>query len=447
MSQLIPLENLIIPKDRQRDELDSTYISELADSIEANGLLHPIALRDDHKTLIAGECRSAACALLHKEGRTYTFSGEPVPPGYIPFIPQGRLTETQLVEIELEENIRRKDLTWQQRTQAIAKLERLRNEQASSEGRKVTTKELASEVMGIPVTSSGGAQKTVREARELAQYLDDPDVMKAKTQKEALKIVNKKKAAEHRKRLAEEFGETFASSPFPHTIHQGRMEEILPTLPDKTYTCIITDPPYGVDAHAFGEQASAAHEYEDSKEYAISLYQILARESARVCTDEAHLYVFLDIGLFYEISDIFAASGWTPWYRPLFWFKGNNAGMLPAPEYGPRNTYEGILYCRKGGRKTRRVGPDVISVPALSRPAFGAQKPYALYEELLSRSTDPGDQVLDTFAGAGPVFRAAKNLSLRATGIELNQEKIGYIYNTYLEDEEDEGTSGDEAGS
>lgn len=109
--------------------------------------------------------------------------------------------------------------------------------------------------------------------------------------------------------------------------------------------------------------------------------------------------------------------------------------MLPAPEYGPRNTYEAILYCRRGGRKTCCIGPDVIAVPALARPVYGAQKPVALYEELLSRSVDPGNKVLDPSCGAGPVFRASKALSCTATGIELNSEKIDFIHASYAEEE------------
>lgn len=443
MTEHLLLDQLIIPEERQRDQLDDNYISELADSIEANGLIHAVVVRNDGRTLIAGECRSAAMRLLHAEGRTFTYAGSTVPQGTIPCVPQGSLSEAQLLEIELEENIRRQDLTWQQRTQAIARLESIKEAQAAAEGRKVTTKELAADVLGIPITSSGGAQKTVREARELARYLDDPDVAKAKTQKEALKIVEKKRVAEHRKKLAAEFGDTIQGNSFPHIIHEGRAEDILPTLPDNTYTCLVADPPYGVDADKFGEQAAANHAYEDTYEYAISLYKKLAEESTRICTDSAHLYAFCDIGLFTEVSDIFRASGWTVWYRPLFWFKGYNVGMLPAPDFGPRNTYEGIVYCRRGGRKTRCVGPDVLHHQGFSRPAFGAQKPAALFEDLLSRSCDPGDQVLDPFAGTGPIFLAAKRLHLRATGIELNPEKIGYIYQQYEEGEDapDNGSS------
>ena len=432
----VPVDYIIIPEDRQRTSIDPGHINDLEDSFcSAAGLMHPIVLRNDGKTLIAGECRLTTAKQIYAKGKRFSYGGDVVPDGHIPIVKLGDMSVDELEEAELDENIKRRELPWQDRAAAIARLESLRKRQAADRGERYQQRKVAAEILGVPITDSGTAQKEIREARVLSEYLDDADVAKAKTQKDALKIIEKKKRAQHRARLAEEFGAQLTEERFPHTLIQGRMEDMIHVLPSNTFDCVITDPPYGVDASSFGEQAAASHEYEDSEDYALSLYEILAEQSARVCKADAHLYAFCDIGLFHKIRSIFEAHGWTAWYRPLVWFKGSNSGMLPAPDFGPRNTYEAILYCRRGGRKTCHVGPDVLAVPALARPDFGAQKPVALYEELLSRSCNPGDKVLDTFCGAGPVFRASAALSLTATGIELNKEKIDYIYASYAEEE------------
>ena len=44
--------------------------------------------------------------------------------------------------------------------------------------------------------------------------------------------------------------------------------------------------------------------------------------------------------------------------------------------------------------------------------------------DLLSRSCNPGDAILDPFAGSGPVFLAAAKSKLRVTGIELDPQHI-----------------------
>ncbi len=80
--------------DRRREDLGD--IDALAESIKKYGLLAPPVLTDDG-TLVAGQRRVEAMKRL---GWTET-----------PFINKGELTQAQLHEIELEENIRRKDFT------------------------------------------------------------------------------------------------------------------------------------------------------------------------------------------------------------------------------------------------------------------------------------------------------------------------------------------------
>ena len=80
--------------DRRREDLGD--IEALAKSIAEYGLLSPPVLTDDG-TLVAGQRRVEAMKSL---GWTET-----------PFINKGELTDERLHEIELEENIRRKDFT------------------------------------------------------------------------------------------------------------------------------------------------------------------------------------------------------------------------------------------------------------------------------------------------------------------------------------------------
>ncbi|MEG2134902.1 MAG: ParB/RepB/Spo0J family partition protein [Clostridia bacterium] len=80
--------------DRLREDLDD--ITALAESIKRYGLLAPPVLADDG-TLVAGQRRVEA---MKKPGWTE-----------MPYIHKGKLTAERLHEIELEENIRRKDFT------------------------------------------------------------------------------------------------------------------------------------------------------------------------------------------------------------------------------------------------------------------------------------------------------------------------------------------------
>jgi site-specific DNA-methyltransferase (adenine-specific) len=52
---------------------------------------------------------------------------------------------------------------------------------------------------------------------------------------------------------------------------------------------------------------------------------------------------------------------------------------------------------------------------------YGPEKPVALLKELLAASTLPGDFVLDPCCGSGSTLLAAKQLKMRALGIEFDE--------------------------
>jgi len=71
------------------------------------------------------------------------------------------------------------------------------------------------------------------------------------------------------------------------------------------------------------------------------------------------------------------------------------------------------------------MAPDLFAYPPDKNLGHAAQKPVALYEDLLRRSCRPGDSVLDPFMGSGPIFAAAHPLKISATGIEMDTASFG----------------------
>jgi len=117
-------------------------------------------------------------------------------------------------------------------------------------------------------------------------------------------------------------------------------------------------------------------------------------------------------------------AGWYVFRTPFIAVKPNS-GRVPLPDEGPRRQYEVLLYAIKGHKKTTAIYPDVISTTQDANTTHGAQKPIALFENLLQRSVRPGDLVLDCFAGSGTIFPAAHNLKCIATGLEMSKEYFG----------------------
>ena len=81
-----------------------------------------------------------------------------------------------------------------------------------------------------------------------------------------------------------------------------------------------------------------------------------------------------------------------------------------------------ILYAIKGKKPTTGIYPDVITTFADANMSHGAQKPVALYVDLLKISVRAGDTILDAFAGSGTIFPAAHQLKVKAVGVEMNPE-------------------------
>lgn len=406
------IDKLVIPENRQRRRFDEAALKDLALDIDKNGLIHAIAFRQENgaAVLVAGERRLRAAKLLAAENKQIRCNGEILPLGAIAGLTLGELSPLEAMEAELSENTVRLDLTWPERNAAIARLHELR----LAQNPRQTIKDTASEVAGSP--AQGSAITRTHEAVLIHQHMADPEIAKAKSHEEAMKILRKKKEAAKRVELAK----TFDLSATPHIAKRGDSAELIACLNKESVDVIITDPPYGIDADKFGDQAGTGHSYTDSPEAFNAIRLWLPDQCFRVAKKQAHLYMFCDWSNFSDLTAEFTFAGWWVWPRPLIWSKGS--GMLPYPGKGPRYTYECILYAIKGDRSVIfDAQPDVIAIPSVKTPRHGAEKPVDLYAELLRRSCNPGNTVLDPFMGSGPIFPAANRLKLTAIGFEQDE--------------------------
>lgn len=421
----VDIHELFIAEDRQRREFSSEAIVELADSISQNGLLQPVVIRkgtDGKVTLVAGERRIRAMQYVWNFGESVRCGEEIFPEGRIPCLYLGDLDDLAAFEAELEENIRRESLSWQEKAQATSQLYELRRLQRQKAGESPpSVADIASEIRG----DSSGAQRTTREELIVSRYLDDPDVAKAKTAADAFKILKRKEEIKKIAALGESVGRNFTAS--IHEAINGDCLSVLGELPSGSVDVILTDPPYGIDADQFGDSGGktpGAHFYKDDFETWSSLMQVFAGAAFRVAKENAHAYVFCDIDNFVFLKSYMSSAGWKCFRTPIVWVNPT-AMRTPWVEMGPQRKYQICLYAIKGERMVTRIYPDVVEYPSDQNLNHPAQKPVDLYVDLLRRSIRPGDTVLDPFAGSGPIFPAAHSLRCKAIGIELDQAAYG----------------------
>lgn len=437
--RFIRLDQIIIKPDRQRQEFDPQALQDLITSIETMGVLHPPVLRseDGQWVLVAGERRLKAMAQIHELGGTFRCDNEVVPEGLVPFSNLGELSLLEAEEAELDENLKRKDLTWQEHAAAVAKLHKLRGAQkdnvrtfSSPSDIQIPAQSYADTALELLGRSDGAYQDQVRKEILVSRHLDNPAVAKAKSADEAFKILKKQEESARNVELARTVGATFNAD--LHTLLNTDCLEFMADAASwdesKKFDVILTDPPYGMGADNFGDAGGKLtgieHRYDDSPEHFTALMSVWSKLSFKVAKAQAHAYVFCDIDKFHELKAMMQEAGWYVFRTPLINHK-MNSGRVPLPDQGPRRQYEIILYAIKGKKQTTHIYPDVISTSADENFSHGAQKPVALYQNLLQRSVKPGDRVLDTFAGSGTIFEAANGFKCAATGTELNPEYYG----------------------
>lgn len=424
---LIQADSITILQNRQRHEMDPESLMDLSNSIAKIGLLHAIILRTegDLIILVAGERRLKAIQTLWAMGDHFTHERELIPEGQIPCTWLRDLDPLDAMEAELEENIRRQDITWQEEAEATAQLFELRTLQAQKAGQHLPQPADFAKTLH-PDHHPVAATRSVREDLTLARSLKDPDVAKATSKKEALKVIERKEESARQIALGIQVGRTFGQH--SHQLYLGDCLDLMKTLDSAQFDCILTDPPYGIDAQDFndsgGKANAAGHTYDDSYPVWLSLMSAFVQESFRLAKPQAHSYTFCDVDNYCELRDLMAAAGWKTFRTPFIWH--NPSGQrAPWPQNGPHRKYQLCLYSIKGDRPVLKLAPDLVTYASDDNLGWAAQKPVALYQDFLLRSCRAGDRVLDPFAGSGTIFPAAHGLKIKATGMEADPVAYG----------------------
>jgi site-specific DNA-methyltransferase (adenine-specific) len=199
--------------------------------------------------------------------------------------------------------------------------------------------------------------------------------------------------------------------------------EGLALLPDKSVDHVICDPPYSAWVHAQhmiggGARRNGSARYKDLGFGAISVDAMTtaAEQFARV--SRRWVIVFCAAEMVGSWRDAMTDKG-LEHVRVGVWVKGGAtpqfSGDRPAPGF------ESIEIAHPAGRKTWNGGGRhavwLADVPRGDRH-HTTQKPIDLMEQLVRDFTDPGDLILDAFAGSGTTGVAAKRLGRRFIGWE-----------------------------
>lgn len=431
--RIVPRSSIKISK-RQRSDIKPADVNERKRSICSVGLLSPPTCYEvaggetSQYLLIAGETRLRAIDAIAEEGEIFSCNRQPIAPGEVPILLVDAETLLMQKQVELDENIQRKDLTWQERAQALADIHALRVAANPEQTFKQTGEEIAAR---SPEGQLATSKETIRQSVFIAEHLNNPSIANARTATEARSLILKQEQERVNSILAKR--QLLSTPAKPEIeIRLGDLQEILPILDGDQFDLLLADPPYGINAGGGGFRGRTVHHhnYEDTPEYARLLLKTILIEGFRLAKSRANIFLFTDISHWDWLQNISAQIGWTPFRRPLIWGKSDSEGLAPWGASGPRITTDFIFYATKGQRGLLASPIDYLRVNRVPRNEriHAAEKPVELVKKLLECSTLAGERVLDCCCGSGSTLVAAKELGRKALGIEKDE----IYYNTAM---------------
>lgn len=438
---------------RQVDAETTKHYEELAESLKLFGPITPLTL-DDKDNLIAGGCRLEAYKLL---GETE-----------VPIVRRAKLTPKQKRILEVEENVRRKDMNWQDIVLGILEIH-------EDESIKAKSKEMD---WGMRMTGKmiGQPLSYVHDAITVARFIrgKDKEILAAKTLSEAKRILTERKLDAVTKVRASRIS---SATPIPVSttpvispsassgimsihigppsagivvdttkpkptidtsiahhidlskiIFKGDNKAIMANFPEASIPLIITDIPYGIDmtnledVHGV-DMMKSTHQVEEN----IEQMKPFLEAAYRVLEPDSNLLFFFALQHFEKLRDWGKEVGFKVCDWPILWLKPHSS-KNNVPQYNPTKSYEPLMVMRKGkGRLHTPIIKSHFECDGTADRKIQSNpfaKPLEFFKWLMPHFAHPGDTILDPYAGEGSILRAAIVQGYKPLGIEISEERF-----------------------
>lgn len=466
MNNTIPLSSILV-EGRLREDLGD--VTELAESIRDNGLLQPIVVeRISHPTfayaLRCGGRRYAAYTLLATNKVPCDPSLSPTNWESIPAVVFEEMPSYKRTLIEMEENIRRKGMTWQETLRGIVEYHKAAKRAALLDGDTWSQAQTGA-LLNMSQATVSIAFKVWDEIKA-----GNEKVMKADSLTDAIKVLagqqlDAGQAEQMRriqlKRLEQSAARMVTSSlpTLPTTVvstaekekpatvadkvqfskeeiaafyHLGNALEVLPKIAaNQLINHIICDPPYGIDMANLTredmgrfdaiERIADTHQVEDNLKMLPEFLSVAYNSIA----EDGFLCMWYDLDHHEKIANWAKQVGWRIQRWPLVWCKTspclNNAAqcnITKATEfcYIMRRSEKSIIKTKQAKNFIEAAGCATASHPF--------PKPHAVWKYLLDTVSMQGQVICDPFAGEGSCLAATFKEGRVPVGIEIDEKHI-----------------------
>jgi len=232
--------------------------------------------------------------------------------------------------------------------------------------------------------------------------------------------------------------------PIGNQLYQGDSVETLQSFADNTFDCAMTDPPYNIakkgkkglswafSSHVTMDASWDAYSTDDYEKFTVAWLS----ELCRTVRENGNIFIFGSYHNIYTIGAI-ATRMDLRIINSIIWAKPNAQPNITCRMF-TESTEQVLWICNNTNKKAKKWtynykhmkelngGKQMrnfweIPVTPKREKAHGkhpSQKPLRVMERLVLAGTNPGDRVVDCFAGSGSTLLACDRLDRRWVGIE-----------------------------
>jgi site-specific DNA-methyltransferase (adenine-specific) len=329
---------------------------------------------------------------------------------------------------ELEENLRRKDLSWQEEVVGKAKLLALlqqihgvaaigpprQSEKQNTYGSGMSMTKLAAVLGENPSTTS--KDLTLAEQMKVMPQLANCETKGAAMQKLKLlstvvgiAVAAQVKRVENERIDAANLALGTLTTPAPDwTLYEGDFRDNISSILDESVDLVHTDLPYGADVTEMSAHSVGGLGFDDSWAALLDLIDAVADNAYRILRNDRYAFFWFGFRSYSRLVASLQRAGLFVVPVPIVWVKNTKSGENPNTRYS--NSYEACLMAVKGSPVLMRPGASNVvmipTVPAGTRTHV-AEKPVDLVKRLIQDTVPPGAVIVDLMAGSGSTGVAA----------------------------------------
>lgn len=401
----VPLSSIVVGP-RMRVDLGDETLDGLTESLQEHGQLQPIVIDQDNN-LIGGGRRFAAATKL---GWTHiaAYRREAMP-------------EHRRAELELEENMRRKDFSWQEMAKGVHRTHTLKSLAKLSQtwGQRQT-----GEMLGVSHSHVGKLLKVAellqagdKEIEACSCLGDAVALITARRTSEAQALLAAKELAQRQRTAQQKAAESSApdtqlddGDPTPPAyvdltayFHNGDCIAHMKGMKAKSVDHVITDIPYGIDMDMVNlkniDLVSAEHDVEEN----VKLFLPFLKGAYRVLRPDGYCIFFYDLKHDAILRDHAAKVGFSVCSWPLIWCKQHSC-KNEAAEVNFTKATEVAMVCRKSPSAVlanKQSVNFILASAAEDRKRYDNPfaKPATVWRWIIDAVARPGQIILDPFAG------------------------------------------------